>query len=140
VLIQKANQFGKAGGNKMDNIRFEQLAQLRSITHDGDLISKSATEQLLNANYIIKCRGFNALNYQGISLLIDFGIISSNATARPVPPLRSAVQNAEEAAKTAANSAIAKLLDELDALVDTIGISMERGNKRAHEIIQQLRQ
>jgi len=32
-----------------------------------------------------------------------------------------------------------KLLDELDALVDTIGISMELGNKRAHEIIYLLR-
>ena len=37
------------------------------------------------------------------------------------------------------NSASTKLLDELDCLVDTIGISMELGNKRAHEIIQQLR-
>jgi len=44
-----------------------------------------------------------------------------------------------ERKNTSANNRRAKLLDELDALVDTIGIEMEFGNKRAHEIIKQLR-
>ena len=87
----------------MNNIKLEQLAQLRSITYDGDLISKSDAKELLDTGYIIKFRGFNALTCQGINLLIDLGVLSSNARARPVPPLRSAVQNGE-AAKTTANS------------------------------------
>lgn len=39
---------------------------------------------------------------------LAYDFLTSNAPARPVPPLRSAVQNAEKAAKTAANTASAK--------------------------------
>jgi hypothetical protein len=40
---------------------------------------------------------------------------------------------------TSSNNIKEKLLDELDMLVNTIGIEMELGNKRAHEIIKQIR-
>jgi len=49
------------------------------------------------------------------------------------------IENFNNLQNTSSNSASTQLLDELDALVDTIGIEMELGNKRAHEIIKQLR-
>lgn len=45
----------------------------------------------------------------------------------------------KEFLKPTSNTAITKLLDELDILIDTIGIEMEMGNKRGHSIIKQLR-
>jgi hypothetical protein len=49
-----------------------------------------------------------------------------------------AAQKKDQAAQVD-NISKAQLLDEMDALVDTIGIEMGLGNKRAHEIIKQLR-
>jgi len=55
--------------------------------------------------------------------------------------LQGRVEDQGEAVQTVQtlhNSASTKLLDELDGLIDTIGIEMELGNKRAHQIIGEI--
>ena len=53
----------------------QQLLQLLRITHDGDLIDKSARDNLFAIGYSAKAAGFNIITRDGIKALAEMGLI-----------------------------------------------------------------
>ena len=53
----------------MDKNLLEQLFQLRNLTWDGNLISKSNRDELLKKGLIIKSEGFQVVSSAGIYIL-----------------------------------------------------------------------
>jgi hypothetical protein len=50
-------------------ILIDQLKQLKTITWDGDLISKSHRDWLVDRGYVDRSDGFNYLNESGVKLI-----------------------------------------------------------------------
>lgn len=48
----------------------DQLRQLRTVTWDGDLISKDARDELVKAGYVAHVHGFNFLTVTGVTVMI----------------------------------------------------------------------
>jgi len=57
------------------NTRINQLLQLVKVTWDGDLISKSARDDLQSVGLVTKCYGFNFLTSNGVKCLSDLGLL-----------------------------------------------------------------
>ena len=53
----------------------EQLAQLTTLTWDGDLICKPHRDELVKAGYAERINGFNLITANGILVLNNLGII-----------------------------------------------------------------
>lgn len=59
----------------MENSRIEQLVQLRTVTWDGDLISKSERDALVKCGYVERCCGYNFINAEGVKVLVNLGAL-----------------------------------------------------------------
>jgi len=53
----------------------EQLLQLKTVTWDGNLINKSARDELVWDGYIFKKDGHNFLTSKGVEVLSDLGYL-----------------------------------------------------------------
>ena len=60
------------------NIKIDQLRQLRTLTHDGDLISSSACNQLQKAGLVLKLSGWNFLTAKGVEHLVNLGLAEAS--------------------------------------------------------------
>lgn len=68
----------------MANSRFDQLMQIfRGCVWDGDLISKSDRDSLVNLGLVEKCTGgWNIITAKGITYLVELGFVRSGLTKR----------------------------------------------------------
>lgn len=57
----------------MNNSRLEQLRQLKTITWDGGVISKSDRDELIKLGWVNQIHGWNYLTTEGVNILIAFG-------------------------------------------------------------------
>jgi len=55
----------------------EQLKQLTSVTWDGNLISKTARDELVKTGLVARVKGFNYITEDGIKTLLSLGEIKS---------------------------------------------------------------
>ena len=55
--------------------RLAQLTQLRTITWDGDLISKHDRDELQRAGLVERAHGYNFLTTEGVRFLYVLGVI-----------------------------------------------------------------
>lgn len=62
--------------NRANNFPFEQLQQCLRIVADGDLISKSERDFLVDLGLIARAEGFNIITQNGIKLLNLMGYLS----------------------------------------------------------------
>lgn len=56
--------------------RLAQLTQLRTITWDGDLISKHDRDELQRAGLVERAYGYNFLTTEGVRFLLVLNVIS----------------------------------------------------------------
>ena len=68
----------------MANSRFDQLMQIfKGCIWDGDLISKSDRDSLVNLGLVEKCTGgWNIITAKGITYLVELGFVRSGLTKR----------------------------------------------------------
>lgn len=58
------------------NTLIEQLLQLLRIVHDGDIIDKTARDELIKKELAQKCNyGYNLITSKGLTYLQDLGLI-----------------------------------------------------------------
>lgn len=67
-------QLSEEGEMKMEG-RLEQLWQLRVVTWDGDVISKSYRDELVKVELVQRCEGWNWLTKKGVEYLINLGLL-----------------------------------------------------------------
>lgn len=72
------------------NIKIEQLLQLRTLTHDGHLISSAACSHLQVAGLATRLFGWNFLTAKGVEYLVNLGIAESIPVQAPL------AENSEE--------------------------------------------
>lgn len=53
----------------------EQLKLLATITHDGNLISKIARDNLVKAGLVQQAYGYNFLTGKGVEYLVNLGLL-----------------------------------------------------------------
>ena len=60
----------------MANGRIDQLEQLMTVTWDGNLISKTDRDVLVEKGYAYNNRGWNVITGKGLDILDDLGLIN----------------------------------------------------------------
>lgn len=57
------------------NARIDQLIQLKSITWDGNLISKTDRDELVSCGLAQRCYGYNLITCKGIEYLVNLALL-----------------------------------------------------------------
>lgn len=65
----------RAPGASVANTLLEPLAQLLTVTWDGNLMSKDARDRLVKCGLVERAHGYNWLTNKGIQYLVDLGAL-----------------------------------------------------------------